>query len=172
MKIVKYQLFFRFQHQQYCCKWARSTRTLVLVLTSFQQVKLKTFLLFYKRSHTRQEREKSDYDIFRQDDQVEEQISLTQEPAEETISSPEHQSSALLSPRSTEQQAYKKTSSVSGLYHSVLVTVFAKKFGTVFKSTSAQSYRSYLSVMKYFAARVMILLRSLQLDKICQYDVH
>ncbi|XP_076808450.1 uncharacterized protein LOC143451633 [Clavelina lepadiformis] len=47
----------------------------------------------------------------RQDDQVEEQISLTQEPAEETISSPEHQSSALLSPRSTEQQAYKKTSS-------------------------------------------------------------
>ncbi|XP_076808638.1 uncharacterized protein LOC143451788 [Clavelina lepadiformis] len=49
----------------------------------------------------------------RQDDQVEEQISLTQEPAEETISSPEHQSSALLSPRSTEQQAYKKTSSVS-----------------------------------------------------------
>ncbi|CAK8687552.1 unnamed protein product [Clavelina lepadiformis] len=49
----------------------------------------------------------------RQDEQVEEQISLTQEPAEETISSPEHQSSALLSPRSTEQQAYKKTSSVS-----------------------------------------------------------
>ncbi|XP_076810662.1 uncharacterized protein LOC143453275 [Clavelina lepadiformis] len=46
----------------------------------------------------------------RQDVQVEEQISLTQEPAEEKISSPEHQSSALLSPRSTEQQEYKKAS--------------------------------------------------------------
>ncbi|CAK8687334.1 unnamed protein product [Clavelina lepadiformis] len=60
----------------------------------------------------------------RQDDQVEEQISLTQKPAEEKISSPEHQSSALLSTRSTEQQAYKKASSSSGLVEtsSLMVT--------------------------------------------------
>ncbi|XP_076808565.1 uncharacterized protein LOC143451808 [Clavelina lepadiformis] len=64
----------------------------------------------------------------RQDDQVEEQISLTQKPAEEKISSPEHQSSALLSHRSTEQQEYMKASSSSGLYHFVLVTVFCKCF--------------------------------------------
>ncbi|CAK8687272.1 unnamed protein product [Clavelina lepadiformis] len=49
----------------------------------------------------------------RQDDQIEEQISLTQKPAEEKISSPEHQSSALLSPRYTEQQEYMKASSSS-----------------------------------------------------------
>ncbi|CAK8682483.1 unnamed protein product [Clavelina lepadiformis] len=51
----------------------------------------------------------------RQDDQVEEQISLTHEPAEEKVSSPEHQSSALLSPRSTEQQEYMKASSLSDI---------------------------------------------------------
>ncbi|CAK8687603.1 unnamed protein product [Clavelina lepadiformis] len=51
----------------------------------------------------------------RQDDQVEEQISLTQKPAEEKISSPEHQSSALLSHRSTEQQEYMKASSSSDI---------------------------------------------------------
>ncbi|CAK8687567.1 unnamed protein product [Clavelina lepadiformis] len=49
----------------------------------------------------------------RQDEQVEEQISLTQKPAEDKISSPEPQTSALLSPRSTEQQAYEKASSSS-----------------------------------------------------------
>ncbi|CAK8687276.1 unnamed protein product [Clavelina lepadiformis] len=47
----------------------------------------------------------------RQDEQVGEQISLTQKPAEEKISSPEHQSSALHSTRSTEQQGYMKASS-------------------------------------------------------------
>ncbi|CAK8687423.1 unnamed protein product [Clavelina lepadiformis] len=64
----------------------------------------------------------------RQDEQVEEQISLTQKPAEDKISSPEHQSSALLSHRSTEQQEYMKASSSSGLYHSVLVSVLCKCF--------------------------------------------
>ncbi|XP_076808702.1 uncharacterized protein LOC143451841 [Clavelina lepadiformis] len=49
----------------------------------------------------------------RQDEKVEEQISLTQEPAEDKISSPEHQSSALLSTRSREQQEYMKASSLS-----------------------------------------------------------
>ena len=131
MKIVKYQLFFRFQHEQYCRNWARSARTLTLVISLFlllKQVKFKKLLLFHKWAHIRHERDKSNYDLFRQDDQVEEQISLTQEPAEEEISSPEHQSSALLSTRSTEQQEYMKAYTSSGLYHFVLVTVFCKCF--------------------------------------------
>ena len=138
MKIVKYQLFFRFQHQQDCHIWARSARTLALVISLFlllKQVKFKKFLLFHKRVHIRHERHKIKYHLFRQDDQVEEQISLTQKPAEAKISSPEYQSSALLSHRSTKQQEYMKASSSSGLYHSVLVTVFCKCFCKVIRYT-------------------------------------
>ncbi|XP_076808466.1 uncharacterized protein LOC143451651 [Clavelina lepadiformis] len=89
----------------------------------------------------------------RQDDQVEEQISLTQKPAEEEISSPEHQSSALLSPRSTELQAYKKATSSSDVAEKRRIWTEALKSQLVrfekmqFTDWSHDDQRRYISLL-------------------------
>ncbi|XP_076808597.1 uncharacterized protein LOC143451756 [Clavelina lepadiformis] len=89
----------------------------------------------------------------RQDDQVEEQISLTQKPAEEKISSPEHQSSALLSHRSTEQQEYMKASSSSDIAEKRRIWIKALKSQLVrfeklqYGDWSDDNKRRYISLL-------------------------
>ncbi|XP_076808472.1 uncharacterized protein LOC143451655 [Clavelina lepadiformis] len=87
----------------------------------------------------------------RQDDQVEEQISLTQKPAEEKISSPEHQSSALLSHRSTEQQEYMKASSSSDIAEKRRIWIEALKSQLVrfekLQGWSGDDKRRYISLL-------------------------
>ncbi|XP_076809375.1 NACHT, LRR and PYD domains-containing protein 1a allele 3-like isoform X3 [Clavelina lepadiformis] len=84
---------------------------------------------------------------------LDEQISLTQELAEEKIPSPDHQSSALLSGWFSQQQAYKKTSFLSDIAEKRRIWIEALKSQLVrfeemqYKDCSVEENRRYISLL-------------------------